>query len=196
MTVNNINYSTLLFYADNRTSYITESSGIYYWVYFPDIDPNQDSENFLKELKFFSQIRLSLPEEFSKQKFQGKISEVWFDGKENRLFGLNRSKTEHLVEYLKESSENRKEFMKFFKHLSFSRPFYVGMAQNLKTRLSSHISGHGSEILQILEDLKVKKNYVWIGYTHFETEIPDSLIKTHEAIYQKFVKPGLTKKFG
>jgi hypothetical protein len=197
LKVKDLEYQTFLYYSDNNISVIPVEQGIYYWVYFPDIDPCTSNENFVKMLKKFSSISLSLPEKFKHHKFQGEVNEIWFnENDENSILGLSRGRSEELVDYLNENENNRVEFMTFFRDLCFSRPFYVGMTENLQSRLSSHISGNGSEILNNIETLNIKKNYIWISYTIFPKNMNLKLIKIHEEIYQRFVKPGLTKKFG
>lgn len=197
MLVNDLQYQTLLLYLDNNISSIPNEPGIYYWVYFPDIDPSIELESFIFELKKYSSVSLSLPENFKHYKFKAEISEIWFDSSDDDcILGLSRSRSEELIQYLSESSENRKEFMVFFKQLCFARPFYVGMTEDLQNRLKSHLFGYGSEILESIELLNIRKNYVWISYNIYPNKMTSKMIKIHEEIYQRFVKPGLTKKFG
>jgi hypothetical protein len=47
-----------------------------------------------------------------------------------------------------------------------------------------------------IELLNIKKNFIWISFQLYPTSMNSKLIKIHEEIYQRFVKPGLTKKFG
>ena len=70
MEVNNIEYQTLLFYKDNNISLLPNKPGIYYWVYFPDIDPNLDTQKFIEEFTKYSSVSLSLPEKFKLYKFK------------------------------------------------------------------------------------------------------------------------------
>ncbi|MFD2891186.1 hypothetical protein ACFS5J_04070 [Flavobacterium chuncheonense] len=197
MKIKDLDYQTFLYYSDNNYNEIPQEKGIYYWVYYPDIDPKLSGDKFVEDLKKYSEVSLSLPEYFSDQKFHGMINEIWFDHTdENSVFGLSRKRSAQLIEYLNLSEHNRKNFVDFFKNLCFSRPFYVGMTENLKTRLSSHLAGTGSDILTNIESLNIKKNNIWISYSIFPEEFDSKLIKIHEEIYQRFVKPGLTKKFG
>jgi hypothetical protein len=197
MEVNNIEYQTLLFYKDNNISLLPNKPGIYYWVYFPDIDPNLDTQKFIEEFTKYSSVSLSLPEKFKLYKFRAEVNELWFNDSDNSsLLGLSRGRSQELISYLSESIENRKAFMDYFKFLCFSRPFYVGMTEDLKNRLNSHVTGQGSDILENIELLNIKKNFIWISFQLYPTSMNSKLIKIHEEIYQRFVKPGLTKKFG
>jgi hypothetical protein len=93
------------------------------------------------------------------------------------------------------SKKGKEVIYEFFKDIYFSKPFYVGKANNLNSRIDSHLS-NGSKISKKLDELNIAPNCVWVGYKI--TDVTDDLEISNilEEIMQKILKPGLTEKAG
>lgn len=181
-------------YYDDPISGIPEESGIYYWVFWPDFDPKAISEqdlidkllNYTKNSLFFKEtVR-------GPYKFEAEIREQTYKLNGN-LFGLSNSKHFKLINYLKDPT-NKQSFCDFFKEVCFSRPFYVGKANNLRTRLvGQHFKGL-TEILPEIDKLAINYSDIWVGYKVIHDTTKTGLNNIFEEILSRRIKPGLTKK--
>jgi len=109
------------------------------------------------------------------------------------MFGLNDSSNKELEDYFLNRS-NIAFFSSFFKEICFIKPFYLGKADNLRTRLSQHFKGKSVIIPQIITK-GISEKDVWVGYKEINKPGPGAKINTiFEEIYSRRVKPGLTIK--
>lgn len=200
MLYNNIKFSKLSFlekYFDDPIDGIPTSSGIYYWVYYPEFDPATITlTDLVKSLQEYTSKSLRYKEELrGKYKYSVEVLEQGFS-ENGALLGLSPSKTKILTDFLSGGPLNVSMFHKFFIEVCFSRPFYVGKANNLRTRLASkHFKRVDSEILNEIDKEVINYTDIWVGYK----EIPmlptgEHLNVIFEEILSRTVKPGLTKK--
>ena len=191
---NNVTYYSLPFLLDYPED-ISEKEGIYYWVHYPDFNP----DTFLFEeiriiLERYSKTNISLSETSEQFKFKVEVGESSFPSN-NRLFGLSQEKEGNLILFLKTDKKNVKIFRDFFKDACLRRPFYVGKAINLRNRLKQHFTGK-SDLIKILSDKSIKLNNIWIGYQEITLTSEENLSNVFEEILQRIVKPGLTQRPG
>jgi hypothetical protein len=197
--VGNIEYnklSYLLKFHSDPVYGIPKKSGIYHWVYWPEFDPitisNTDLEtvlmDFTKKSLFFSETIIG------EYKFQAVISEQGYPTKNNTLFGLPESKNLKLLKYLGDRN-NLKFFAEFFQDVCFARPFYIGKANNLHSRLvTQHFQGRSSNILAEIRKNAIPLTDIWIGYRIITDVAKDDINNIFEEIFSRKIKPGLTKK--
>ena len=186
--------SWLLKYYDDPTNGIPITSGIYYWVYYPEFDPNLISNSDLIQLlETYSKKLLRHKEELKgTYKFIAEIKEQGF----RELFGLSPSKGALLKNFLSLNISNKGLFKTFFTELCFSRPFYIGKANNLRDRLSNkHFKRIDSTLLSDIDDEAIDYTDIWIGHKAIPIlSTGNHLNVIFEEILSRTIKPGLTKK--
>lgn len=198
MEYNGVEFQKLSFLEDNYDDLfygIPESSGIYYWVYFPDFDYVTASPDSLKKLiNEFMEKSLFFEEEIKgSYKFEGIIKEQGFR-KNGEIFGLSATKSLLLYDYFNDAA-NREFFYIFFKELCFARPFYVGKANNLRTRLAKqHFKGISSHIMSEIRKNAINGYDIWVGYKIIPDRGRSNINVIFEEIFSRVIKPGLTKK--
>lgn len=197
MVYNNITFQKLSFweqYFNDPIDGIPVSSGIYYWVYFPEINLPTATEDTIKAKvnEYVSKSLFFSEEAIGKYKFHTVVSEQGYPAN-GELFGLSPSKSLRLYNYLK-SPTNRQFFTDFFQELCFSRPFYVGKANNLRSRLASQHFKNLTEVLPEINRLKINHTDVWVGYKIVPDPNNDEMNNIFEEIFSRRIKPGLTKK--
>jgi hypothetical protein len=199
MTITQVKeFNSLDFYKQFHND-IPERAGLYYWIFWPfkvDYLLDENYELFIEKIRYFSSVNLNLFEESATgYKFTVRVTEKWFD---NDILGLSRRKEEILLKYLASCKENRKDFLEYLKLISFSRPFYVGKADNLNTRLRQHFEGR-TDILKHLISSNINERDVLIGYEVLENGIDEEvegINSVFEEITQRIIKPALTKRPG
>jgi hypothetical protein len=196
--VNNvINYerlSYLIQYYDDALNGIPESSGIYYWVYWPDFEYSSIStQDLTDKLLEFTTRSLFFKEVIrGPYKFEAEIREQTYPSNGN-FFGLSHSKQNKLLAYLN-LEDNKRIFHDFFKEVCFSRPFYIGKANNLRRRLvSQHFKGK-TEVLPEIDGLSINYSDIWVGFKIIDDPNDEGLNNIFEEILSRKIKPGLTKK--
>ena len=194
MKINEVEYNTLSYFASNLDS-IPSYSGVYYWVYWPSyIDGQILAEEYVLKLKEYSSNELILESNFQDYRFKLTVKDSHFLDK-NGLFGLNEKKTNCLLEFISYNNDNLLNFVCFFKKAAFMKPFYIGKANNLKQRISQHISGE-SKIKPKIQKSGINHNDIWIGFERVEDSKSDELNLIYEEIIQRIVKPSLSEKAG
>jgi hypothetical protein len=198
---NSFKFNTLK-YIQYDSSIIPYTEGIYKWVYWPNIENFIHNEDeYWKMLCLFSTKRLAEFSNFSDYKFEITVIESSFQRlnyKNIEPFGLSINKSECLKSYIR-CDENRRKFNDFLKSVVFSRPFYVGKANNLQNRIKDHSNGN-SKILKYIRDQEISNEEIWVGTYELNnlshsTE-SENINDVFEEILQKIVKPGLSQRPG
>lgn len=173
---------------------LSESAGIYHWVYWPSFDPTNIALNQLEErLKEFSCKYLAYSESFKgAYKFQGEIRERLFS-ENGEMFGLVESKSQELLQYL-QHRPNVLVFYEIFKEICFGRPFYIGKANNLSSRLRQHFGRRNSEILNSVDQNGIPYSDIWVGQRELSFSATPRINNIIEEICSRIYKPGLTVK--
>jgi hypothetical protein len=191
-------YNSLDYYMQFHNR-IPESAGLYYWIFWPfkiDYLLDENYELLLEKIRYYSSVNLNLFEESSTgYKFTVRVTERWFG---NDILGLSNRKEEILLKYLSSSEANRRDFLDYLKLISFSRPFYVGKADNLNNRLRQHFENR-TDILKYLINANINERDVLIGYEVLEKGIDEDIEDINgvfEEITQRIIKPALTKRPG
>lgn len=181
-------------YYANSVNGIPKESGIYYWVYWPQINNKMSIVDVEKKLLEYTKNGLIFSEKLrGKYKYEGVINEQWYKDNGN-IFGLVEAKKNRLINYLKADIKNLDFFVNFFERICFSRPFYIGKANNLRTRLvSQHFKGT-TEIMGQISDYGISRNDIYVGYEIIEDTASDKVNVILEEIFSRNVKPGITKK--
>ncbi len=196
MKFNNITFNTLSylkFHLDDEFDKLPHRNGIYYWVYWPKFDENTITHTELvKHLTEFTDRKLSYSEQVrGTYKFSAEIEEQWFRDT-GHLFGLSPSNANKLKDYLIDRASIL-EFSILFQELCFARPFYIGKANDLKSRLKDHFS-YKTKVLKEVEDVKIDSSHVWVGYKLIGDSKGVGLNRIFEEIFSRTFKPGLTIK--
>jgi hypothetical protein len=198
MEYNGIKFQKLSFlqqYYDDPQDGIPANSGIYYWVHFPDFDPITTTADQLKDIiNEFASKTLYFEEKITgNYKFEATIKEQGYP-ENGQMFGLSKAKSIKLHSYF-QNQVNREFFKKFFIDVCFSRPFYIGKAKNLKTRLvTQHFKRRSSDILDGIDKHVIPGTDIWIGYKEIEDLNNDDLNVIFEEIFSRRIKPAFTKK--
>lgn len=174
---------------------IPELPGIYFWVYWPDFNSDFISKTALENLLVdYSSKTLQFPETLKgTYKFVAEIKEQKFDKNVDPLFGLSPSKKNQLLRYFDDRS-NIKEFHAFFKEICFARPFYIGKANNLRTRLVKSHFRDKSYVVPEIRNQRINESEIWVGYKLVPMNNNDQMNVIFEEILSRNVKPGLSKK--
>ena len=173
---------------------IPQKEGIYSWVVWQKFNPKSITINDLKKiLQKYTTIDLNLSENFESYKFLVRVRENTFKNCDT-FFGLKKSREKKLLKFL-ENESNRILFSNFLKEIYFSRPFYIGKAINLKSRLKKHLNDN-SKILELIRDSDILFNNIWVGYKETYTTNDSEISLILEEIMQRVLKPGLTEKPG
>jgi hypothetical protein len=196
MQINGFEYNKLDILSKdiNHPTYgIPTDYGMYSWVYWPKFDEKTITPTDLKDLVvFYSKNNFYIEEKFNGlYKFKGMIWEQGYPDNGN-MFGLSDSKHNTLESFF----SNRADiifFSEFFKELCFARPFYVGKANNLRKRLSSHFSGK-SNVLPDITTKGIPQKDIWVGYKTINAPTTTLVNTIFEEIYTRRVKPGLSIK--
>ena len=188
-------------YLQFNSSVIPCSAGIYKWVYWPNLENFISNEDdYWKMLQVFSSKRIADFSRFSDFKFEITVIESSFKSlcdEDIVPFGISENKSKKLRDYIK-SEENRRKFNDFLKSAIFSRPFYVGKADDLHKRLKDHSSGR-SKILSQIRSQGINNEDIWVGYFElnvFNEKNDKQINDVFEEIFQRIVKPGLTQRPG
>lgn len=200
LNYNSITFRKLAFlqkYFDDATDGIPRQSGIYYWVYYPEFNPLTITVPTLRTLlENFTSKSLKYKEDLKgRYKYLVEVIEQGFS--ENGDFmGLTPSKTTDMINFLSASPGNIGIFHTFFVEVCFSRPFYVGKANNLRDRLANkHFKRYDSEILNEIDKQTISYNDIWVGWKEIPSLATGEQINViFEEILSRTVKPGLTKK--
>lgn len=181
-----------LAYLESYFEDIPEKEGIYSWVYWPRFDPYNSSENAINScIKEFTTTNLTTIERTEKFKFRVEVGESGFPQNGN-LFGLNEDKSAALWRFVSEK-KNRSAFANFFKYICFSRPFYIGKADNLRMRLVQHFR-YQTKLRSLIDDNHISSNKIWVGFSGIELSQESGLNIIFEEILQRTLKPGLSLK--
>jgi hypothetical protein len=197
MTINGFDFSRLDLLRKNikdTTLGIPTDYGIYQWVYWPQFDENTITVAQLTTLiKDYSKQNFYIEEEFlGTFKFQAKIWEQGYRDN-NNMFGLSDKNHKELEDYF-QIRNNIIFFSSFFQEICFVKPFYIGKADNLQSRLSQHLSSKTNVIPQIFSK-GIPEINIWVGHKSINKPAPGSKINTiFEEIYSRRVKPGLSIK--
>jgi len=179
---------------DDPKDGIPNDYGIYQWIYWPEFDPLKISHaDLMKLLLEYTVQNFYIEEEIiGRYKFHAKIWEQGF--KDNSyIFGLSSTKSQELERYLRVKA-NLKNFSEFFKELCFVRPFYLGKADNLRSRLKNHFDGRTNVLPEIIAK-GVPQHQIWVGYKKMPYSSTEPKLNTiFEEIYSRRIKPGLTIK--
>lgn len=198
MIHNGIQYEKLSYlkqYYDDPTSGIPTTAGVYYWVYWPEFDKNTIMRKELeKKLIEYSSKNLQFPEKLKgTYKFIAEIKEQKFDKHIDPLFGLSVSKKNRLLKYF-ETRDNIINFYTFFKELCFAKPFYIGKANNLRSRLvNSHFKSK-SDLIPEIQNQRIIESQIWVGFKLVPMNADEEMNVVFEEIISRNIKPGLTKK--
>jgi len=198
MEFNSRKYQTFLYYSKlDNINEIPERSGNYYFFHYVNIPPTYNIDQIWKKLIEFSQVDFENYEEGVGQKFFYKIGELSFRQYNlNSVLGLSERRQALLYDYLSKDPKNITNFLLFFRDLCFTRPFYIGKAIKLRSRIRSHIEGYGSSrILNEIETRSIIKDNIWIAFEEIQVQ-EDDILNIFEEISQKFLKPSITDKFG
>ncbi len=181
-------------YFDDPIDGIPKKSGVYYWVYWPTIKKNISVQDLEKRLLEYSKSNLLFSEKMKGvYKFQAIISEQWYRDNGN-VFGLSDDKKDKLLDYLKSDQKNLDFFLDYFERVCFSRPFYIGKANNLRSRLvNNHFKGK-SEILKQINLCKIPTTDIHLGFELTNDDATEKVNVIFEEIFSRRIKPGLTKK--
>lgn len=191
--INNFKFKSLAFLEAYQED-IPCTNGIYTWVFYPNLDPQfDDYQKYIEKLNIFTKIDIFLKEKYQKFKFTVEVYESGFP-KNGNLFGLSNKKDDVFKTFLLEQ-KNRVNFELFFKLICFSRPFYIGKALNLRSRICQHINS-SSGIRHVLEDLEIESKYIWIGYQEMNITNEQDISNIIEEISQRILKPTLTVRPG
>ena len=196
MTFNGFEFNKLDFLVSNithPTDGIPIAYGIYSWVYWPKFDETTITQNDLKDLLIdYSSQDFYIEEKLKGiYKFEGQIWEQGYNQNGN-MFGLNTSKHNSLYTYFSIRA-NIINFKDFFQDFCFAKPFYIGKANNLRSRLSSNFNGKTNVIPQI-NTKGIPYKDIWVGYKTVTGTVSKDMNVIFEEIYSRKVKPGLTIK--
>ncbi len=168
--------------------------GIYKWVYWPEFDDNSINHLDLIDLLIsFSEKNFCIEEELKgTYKFRAKIWEQGYK-ENNNMFGLSDNKHRELMDFFTDR-DNIKFFSQFFKEVCFSRPFYLGKANNLNQRLGQHFKGL-TNVQNEITAQGIPEKDIWVGHKELPLFTANSSINTiFEEIYSRALKPGLSIK--
>lgn len=189
-------------YVQIEQNVIPSTGGVYKWVYWPNLENYVENGNdYWDLLCVYSSKKLTEESSFNDFKFDITVVESSYNACNSNYdvpFGLSDAKGHVLKDFLQEK-ENRCELNRYLKPIVFSKPFYVGKADNLYARIKDHYSGN-SKLLPYIRDQGINFEDIWIGYYVLNgvdnTKNTSNINDVFEEVLQRIVKPGLTKRPG
>jgi hypothetical protein len=179
---------------------IPDTSATYYWYHWPQFSDSIARYDLIKLLKQFSSRNLIVSEEIFGLRNTVKITEIVFELKKadtiNTILGLSEFKSNELLDFIFYDDIGFVFFRDFFKEMCFSRPFYIGKAKNLRSRLISHFERRNSKILDRLDEFEIPQTEVWISWKETPNLGDNEMAYIFEEIIQRKLKPGLVEKYG
>ncbi len=193
-----MNIQNLAYLIKNKEE-IPVESGTYYWYHWPQFSDGISKEGLNKLLLKYSNQSLNLDEELIGLKNKVIIKERFFEQKTpiryNAILGLNQAKSLQLLDFIFCNHEAFIYFQNFFKELCFARPFYIGKAKSLRTRLGNHFDRVDSKILNHISERNISQTEIWITWS-LTPPINEEISHLFEEIIQRKLKPGLVEKYG
>jgi len=179
---------------------IPDTAGTYYWYHWPQFPDSITRCDLIKLLQQFSSRNLIVSEEIFGLRNNIKITERVFDLRKidniNTILGLSEFKSNELLNFIFNDTIGFSFFRDFFKEMCFSRPFYIGKAKNLRSRLFSHFERRNSKILDRLDEFEIPQTEVWISWKETPNLGDIEMAYIFEEIIQRKLKPGLVEKYG
>ncbi|MBK6473782.1 MAG: hypothetical protein IPF95_03615 [Flavobacteriales bacterium] len=181
-------------YFDDPISGIPKTSGVYYWVYWPELDAMRLSvmEIELKLMEYTGRSLFTSERITGLYKFQADITEQWFPNN-GQMFGLPLQKAQALRLFLG-TPANVSVFSDFFKEVCFARPFYVGKANDLRSRLGNQHFKKKTGVLSEIDDRGISYSEIWVGWKEVKDTSVPNINNIFEEIFSRRTKPGLSKK--
>ncbi len=164
-------------------------------VQWPKVEHQSLSiDDIEKHLISYSEKNLFYSERaVGKYKYEMFVSERGYPKGKGTMFGLSPSKNASLKKFLSVAI-NATYFESHFQELCFSRPFYVGKANNLRRRLAGdHFKGK-SQIIKAIQDCGIVHSDIWIGFKVMPDPDDKEINVILEEIFSRRALPGLTIK--
>jgi len=197
MIVNEIhfgNLSYLMSYFDDPIAGIPKTSGVYYWVYWPELDVSKltlaDVE--LKLMEYTGRSLFTSESIKGRYKFEAVVTEQWYPSN-GQMFGLPLQKAQELRKFLT-TPANAVVFADFFKEVCFARPFYVGKANDLQSRLGNQHFKRKTDVLSEIDTRSIPYSEIWVGWKEVKDTSVPAINNIFEEIFSRRSKPGLTEK--
>jgi hypothetical protein len=196
MIVNGIPFerlSYLLTYYDDPISGIPKTSGVYYWVYWPELDVRLAVPDIERKLMEYTGRSLFTSESIrGTYKFEATITEQWYPSN-GQVFGLQLQKAQALRQFLN-TPTNVQVFAEFFKEVCFARPFYVGKANDLRSRLGAQHFKRRTDVLSEIDSRGILYPEIWVGWKEVKDTSVPTINNIFEEIFSRRAKPGLTER--
>ncbi len=190
--INGFRYHTL-YYLLQYPDKIPDAPGIYNWVHWPNISTDMLPHEKRRTLDAYSAANLTAVEHWSNFRFSASISESSTGTEKKPLLGLSNEKSDTLTQLLG-SKEGTELFAETFKFACFTRPFYVGKADSLQSRLGNdHFKGR-TKVLAAIANQGILNTAIWIGYRELSEECDSKTVLLLEEILQRIVKPQLVER--
>lgn len=197
-----IDFDHLTFSELLRTPEIIQAlPGVYCWIYVPEI--NTENENkFINSLNKICDTKMIL----DRKGYIGEYKlEIGFGSfKNGKLFSELSSKHNDLAAISKDP-DLRESLKLLIQNASiFTNILYVGKADNMRDRISDHLSGKGSTLLEDcrkngIESFSLRVNIFYDNISSVDTLIKakeKNLFNIAEEIVQRISIPGFVRRKG
>lgn len=179
---------------------IPTTPGTYFWYHWPQFPDTISRDNLIKLLQRFSNQKLIVSEDLYGLRNNITITERVFDLRKTdigtSILGLSELKSIELLNFIYKDDIGFAFFRDFFKEICFARPFYIGKAKSLQSRLENHFDRSNSKILERLDEFEIPQTEVWIGWKETPDLDNSEIAHIFEEIIQRKLKPGLVEKYG
>lgn len=176
---------------------IPKESGIYIWTFSPNIN-TENEKSFLRSIEMLTSKEFFLEHSGNISYNKMAIKRVSFP--EKTLFRLSSSKNKTFNQYT-ENSDFRVLFSNEISRICLNNVIlYIGKADNLRTRLTNHIEGNKSNLLEKLSKANFLEDELRIKIIKDEEnslfqEFPGVNLIIEETL-QRMVLPGFVERFG
>lgn len=180
--------------------------GLYSWTYWPD---ELDAESLCSDHMEFKRVLTIFFENASRlvhkhetniaSKYQVRVYESSLELVSSTFLGLSEARSKALEQYLITSAEHRREVLQIIKYAIFSRPIYIGKANNISKRIQEHYDGVSDfgKAIKSVDDIDAFR-HMTIGYKTLKAvDIEsDKVAYAIEELLQRILLPKMSIKFG
>lgn len=183
-------------------SKIPAKPGVYIWRYWPSLK-DLTKDEFIQMFQEWQERQPQFFETVANSRISVSVIRTPFGGggASDTLLGFNPNseKAKALLAQLS-NDESARQLLAYTLECIFSAapPLYIGKADDLRARLTSHFEMHSSKLLTMIEEARIPSSDVYISYFLDPSVSSDtqSITTTLEEIVQRIANPPFTKRYG
>lgn len=184
------------------TSKIPTKAGVYIWRYWPSLKELSEDE-FVQMLGDWQDRQPVFSETLANSRIRVSVARTPFGagGQKPSFLGFdaNSEKAKSLLAQFSKNSASR-ELLAYTLECIFSAapPLYIGKAEDLRARLTSHFEMRSSNLLNMIDQAQIPRSDVYVSYFLDPSGSLEgqSITTALEEIIQRITNPPFTKRYG